>query len=189
VSFGQGDDGEMFVVGYDTGVIYRLDLENVDTTPLEVTTIAETSEYSPVLWRFTLTMPEHDWFGADFDDSSWSLAPGGFGREGTPGAFVRTDWRTNDIWLRREFQLPDASVPPQISALRIHHDEDAEVYLNGVAIDQFTRWTTGYVDVPLSASAVAALRPGRNVIAIHCRQNSGGQYIDAGLRKFSAPRR
>lgn len=189
VSFSRGDDGELFVVGYDTGVIYHLDLESVDTTPLELNSIAETSEHSPVLWRFTLDTPERDWFRASFDDSSWSLAPGGFGSEGTPGAVVRTDWRTNDIWLRREFQLTDLPVGLQIAALRIHHDEDAEVYLNGVAISQFTRWTTGYVDVPLSASAIATLRSGRNVIAIHCRQNSGGQYIDAGLLKYSAPQR
>jgi putative heme-binding domain-containing protein len=189
VSFSQGEDDEIFVVGYDTGVIYRLDLESIDLTPLQISTIAETAQHSPVLWRFTLTAPDYDWFGAAFDDSSWTEAPGGFGSQGTPGAFVRTDWQTQEIWLRREFQLPDTSVGLQNVALRLHHDEDAEVYLNGLEIGRFTRWTTEYVDVPLSASAVAVLRPGRNVIAIHCRQHSGGQYIDAGLLKFSAPRR
>ena len=38
--------------------------------------------------------------------------------------------RTNNIWLRKSFQLD--SVPDK-PALLIHHDEDAEVYINGTA--------------------------------------------------------
>ncbi|MBA3482752.1 MAG: PQQ-dependent sugar dehydrogenase [Pirellulales bacterium] len=184
VSFTRSDDGEIFVVGYDAGVVYRLDLEGVDMTPLVVNAIAETSEQGPIPWRFSFTGPADDWFNATFDDSSWSIAPGGFGTDGTPGAIVRTDWRTNEIWLRREFYLPAGTAGLQKVALRVHHDEDAEVYLNGVEIDRFTRWTSGYVDIPLSDRALAALRSGRNVIAIHCRQQSGGQYIDAGLIEY-----
>jgi hypothetical protein len=66
----------------------------------------------------------------------------------------------------------------------LHHDEDTEVYLNGVEAARLPRWTSGYVEVPVRAEAARTLRAGRNVMAIHCRQNSGGQYIDAGLVQF-----
>jgi hypothetical protein len=66
--------------------------------------------------------------------------------------------------------------------LRIHHDEDAQVYLNGVLAASPANYTTSYVYVPISQSARAALRPGQtNVIAVHCHQTTGGQFIDVGI--------
>ncbi len=65
--------------------------------------------------------------------------------------------------------------------LRIHHDEDAEVYLNGQRIGTFEGYSVGYVFVPLTEEALQALRPGTNTLAIHVRQTDGGQYIDVGF--------
>lgn len=181
-SFGCGSDGELFLVGYDDGVIYQLDLAAVNPVPLEVKVLADTSEHSPVRWRYTLQPPADEWVQPQFDDATWNYGPGGFGTRGTPGAVVRTEWSANHIWLRREFNLDAASASASRSInLRLHHDEDAEIFVNGVEAARLSRWTSGYVEVGLSPEAVRTLHPGRNVLAIHCRQNNGGQYIDAGL--------
>ena len=100
----------------------------------------------------------------------------GFGVRNTPGAAVRTNWNTNDIWIRRVFQI-DRNVPKQI-ALRIHHDEDVQVFLNGSQVLQQGGFTTGYETSTIPATA---LQTGTNVFAVHCRQTSGGQYIDVGI--------
>ena len=101
---------------------------------------------------------------------------------------MRTEWRTDDIWLRRAFEVPAATVKAaregRALALRLHHDEDAEIYLNGVEVARLPRWTSGYIDLPLTPDAAQALKEGSNVLAIHCHQNSGGQYIDAGLVEY-----
>ncbi len=189
VSFSEGSDGELYLVGYDAGVIYRMNLASVDPTPLETRVLADTSEHEPMPWRYSLQRPPDDWWRADFDDSQWTSAPGGFGTRGTPGAIVRTEWRTPDIWLRREFNIPadaERSDAPAV-ALRLHHDEDAQIYVNGVEAAQLPRWTSGYVEVPINAEAARTLRAGRNVMAIHCQQDGGGQYIDAGLVEFFRP--
>ena len=130
-------------------------------------------------WRFTMEGPAEDWFKAQFDDASWAQGAAGFGTRGTPGADIGTEWKTPDIWIRRTFELPDR--PLEYPHLAIHHVEDAEVYINGEKAAEFKRYTTGYRVVPLSAAAAKLLKPGKNALAIHCRQTNGGQYIDCGL--------
>jgi hypothetical protein len=130
-------------------------------------------------WRYTTAKPAAEWMTPVFDDSSWPEGVGGFGVSGTPGALWRTPWKTSDIWLRREFTLPE-SLPSALS-LVIHHDEDAEVYLNGVLAARLEGYAVGYEITQIRPEALAALKPGRNVMAIHCHQSTGGQYIDAGL--------
>lgn len=147
--------------------------------PPRVHTVVAHSREKAQLWRYTLARPAEEWFKPDFNDSSWKSGPGGFGTVGTPGAVVRTVWNTGAIWLRREIRLPER--PFTQLHLQLHHDEDVEVYLNGVLAARLAGYTTGYKEVPISEAARKALRPGANVLAVSCRQTGGGQYIDVGL--------
>jgi len=89
-------------------------------------------------------------------------------------------WNSADIWLRRTITLPAdiASIAPQFL---LHHDEDVEIYVNGVLALKASGYTADYEIAPMSAEARAALRAGANTIAVHCHQTTGGQYIDVGL--------
>lgn len=147
--------------------------------PPKVTVVVPTSQQQAVEWRYTTDNPGEGWFLPDFDDSGWRLGPGGFGTEGTPGAVVRTVWNTNDIWLRREFEL-ESPVPKGLQLL-IHHDENAEVYINGVPAARLRGYLVEYELCAISPLAARTLRPGKNVIAVHCRHRTGGQYIDVGI--------
>ncbi|MDB6134363.1 MAG: putative glucose/L-sorbosone dehydrogenase, distantly related to bacterial beta-galactosidase [Verrucomicrobiales bacterium] len=186
VSFCQDGQGELYLVGYDDGVIYHLDLGKVNPAPQRMTVLSPTAEQGPVPWRSTQSEPHEGWQRPDFDDSAWPLTPGGFGTPGTPAAVIRTRWATQDIWLRREFTVAETGEAP-VLAWRVHHDEDAELYLNGIETARLPRWTQGYATIKLSSEAARTLKEGRNVIAIHCRQSGGGQYIDAGLLEYAAP--
>ena len=73
----------------------------------KVTAIAPTAQKEAVLWRYTTDRPADDWFKPEFDAASWKEGPAGFGTQGTPGAVVRTEWKSSDIWLRREITIPD----------------------------------------------------------------------------------
>ncbi|MEE2781551.1 MAG: sugar-binding domain-containing protein [Planctomycetota bacterium] len=130
-------------------------------------------------WRYTKSRPAEDWFAADFNDSQWNAGKGGFGSASSPAAIVGTEWTEPDIWLRRTLQINGE--PPTEGYWRIHHDEDAEVYVNGKLVQTFPGYTQSATLVPLSPDTVAALKRGKNVIAVHCRQTDGGQYIDLGI--------
>jgi hypothetical protein len=183
-AFGEDADGELFIVGHDPHAIYRVDLSTADPSPTTVHELLATSERSGLTWRYTFATPPSGWETADFDDRSWTESAGGFGTRGTPGAIVRTEWRTDDIWIRRAFNVSVDELnrlDPDSVLLRIHHDEDAEVFLNGVLAASPRGFIADYTELPIAPAAARALRPGRNVIAIHCHQTTGGQYIDAGL--------
>ena len=172
---------------YDRAVI-KVDVDAARQANLgETALIAEpapkvvlpTSETDAQTWRYTTDKPAaEDWFKPTFDDATWKSASGGFGTEGTPGAHVRTEWRTPDIWLRREFDLKDIPAAPILS---MHHDEDAEVYINGVLAAKAPGYIAGYEEFEITPAAKATLKPGKNTIAVHCHQTGGGQYIDAGI--------
>lgn len=114
-----------------------------------------------------------------FNDSSWKEGSSGFGTPRTPHSVATTLWNSPDIWLRREVEI---DVPPVGKVqLWIYHDEDAEVYINGVAALKVSGNTVNYTSLPLSEAALAALKPGKNLVAVHCHQSVGGQYIDLGF--------
>jgi hypothetical protein len=150
--------------------------------PLE--TLIADSETNATSWRYRFETPDDSasgarWFDARYDDSSWAQGPAGFGTQGTPGAVVRTTWSTNDIWLRRSFEL--AAAPRGRVRFRCHHDEDVEIYVNGVLAARAGGYTTGYELLALTREGASALRAGANLLAVHCKQTKGGQYVDVGI--------
>ena len=128
-------------------------------------------------WRYTFEKPANGWETSKFDDQSWEKGEAGFGTE-VPNSRVSTKWTTKNIWLRKEFVLESI---PQEPVLVLHHDEDSQVYLNGQLISDLTGYTTNYEILPLNDKQASALVKGQNLLAIHCSQTNGGQYIDAHI--------
>jgi hypothetical protein len=144
------------------------------------TIVVPCARTAPATWRYTTNEPAANWQAADFDASAWPEGVASFGTEGTPGAIVHTPWSTADIWLRRELTLPDK----KFHNLRFYvdHDEDVEIYVNGVFASSEPSFTSSYVPLDIEPAALQLLKPGATVtVAVHCHQTEGGQNIDVGL--------
>ena len=131
------------------------------------------------VWKYTTQQPGGDWVAPGFEASGWRDGFGGFGSVGTPGLRVNTAWESPDIWLRSEFSVEGP--PPSGLKLRVYHDEDAVVHINGVVAARLPGFLNSYVEVDVSAEALSTLHTGRNSVAVHCHQTTGGQGIDVGI--------
>jgi len=175
---------------YDRAMV-KMDVERVRAMnhklylePPVMKMVVASSQQKGQVWRYTTSAPAAGWQEQGFDDSQWQEGCGGFGTEATPGAVVRSVWSGSEIWLRRSFELKRI---PQTVSLLIHHDEDADVHINGRLIADLAGFTTSYTRIALDEKSCEALQKGRNTLAVHCRQSGGGQYIDVGLVEVIEP--
>ncbi len=141
--------------------------------------VIPTAREQAATWRYTTKPPGKGWFQPGFNDANWKQGPGGFGTPKTPGATVRTEWKTSEIWLRREIELPAGRTDNLM--LLVHHDEDIEIHINGFRAARAKGYLTDYEPFEIDGPALASLKPGKNLIAIRCQQTGGGQYIDVGF--------
>ncbi len=148
--------------------------------PPKVTEIVPTGRTAPQEWSYTTARPAAAWTKVGFDDSKWQKGQAGFGSEGTPGVAIHTKWTSEDIWIRKSITIPaDAKGNLQFLA---YHDEDVEIYVNGILASGQGGFTTSYTPLAISPAALTLLKPGANVtVAVHCHQTTGGQGIDVGL--------
>lgn len=147
--------------------------------PPKVSTNLPTSEKEPRIWSYsTDEQAPAGWETPQFA-GSWKKGPGGFGTAETPNSVVRTTWDSPVIRVRQEFDL--AELPEGRVAIRMFHDEDATVWLNGKKVLTTTDYTAGYQTFATQHEAKDVLKQGKNVLAIECKQTRGGQFIDAGI--------
>jgi len=107
---------------------------------------------------------------ADFDDSAWPEQTGPVEyrppRNGPDGP--------SHLYLRRTFTVDDK----EYTAVRLRflgaRGQKAEIHLNGVLLAELLESPrSGYTAVALQPAAVALLRRGENVLAVHCSHPEG----------------
>jgi L-glutaminase (EC 3.5.1.2) len=101
------------------GVAYRF----MGTEDVELDPLVPTSEQGEWYGSYTTTQPAANWKDNNFNDSSWKKDKGAFGTKiNEPTA--KTDWTTENIWVRRHIVL-DEDVQGKQIYLEFSNDDDA----------------------------------------------------------------
>ncbi len=132
-------------------------------------------------WKYSLSQPGNGWNLPDFNDASWKQAAGAFSTDNN----APNKWTTHDIWVRRIFKLSNTDFGDL--KLNLHHDDNVEVFINGVLAYKADGWNNAPELFDISDAAKSTLKKGENVLAIHCENTAGGAYLDAGLVDETKP--
>jgi Domain of unknown function (DUF4965)/Domain of unknown function (DUF1793)/Domain of unknown function (DUF5127)/Domain of unknown function (DUF4964) len=126
--------------------------------------------------KYTETAPTNGWALPQFNDNEWGTGGAPFTDDKTK---AKTLWASKDIWLRRTFTINNVNVDRLF--LKLYHDDNVEVYLNGVKIYSNVGWTSDFELIPLKDEVKNKLKKGVNLLAIHCANTAGAAWLDAGL--------
>ncbi len=126
--------------------------------------------------KYITDVPEKGWEQAGFNDGNWNSGKGAFGNPGAQG--VGTNWRTKEIWVRREFTIPAISSGSNLYLI-YSHDDDFELYLNGHQIVNTGRSAKSNVLLKIDSGLLKS--GGKNMLAAHCLDRGGLSYLDFGL--------
>ena len=142
--------------------------------------IVPMADEGPWTGLYTRQTPNAGWQAPDFDAQGWKKGQAAWGSDGL--SFVRTHWRdkNSDLYVRRTFSLTSADLSSDLW-LMYSHDDVFEIYINGTKVaDTGETWREG-VKLHLTPELKRLLKEGKNVIAAHCHNTTGGAYTDFGL--------
>lgn len=154
------------------GTVYRF----MGKEPVEYKTVLAAADEKNYTCKFTETDPGNGWDNPQFNDSSWKTGTAPFSDDKTA---AKTVWTSRNLWVRRTFTINDLNFNKL--TLRLHHDDEAEVYLNGEKISEQNAANGDLQYITLSQAAISKLKKGENVLALHCTNTGGGAWLDAGF--------
>jgi hypothetical protein len=126
--------------------------------------------------KYTESEPGEGWMNASFNDSQWKTGTAPFGDN---KSLAKTEWLSKNIWMRRSFTLNELNFNNLF--LKLNHDDNVAVYLNGEKIYSHVGWLNKYQYYPIPEDVKKKLKKEGNVLAVHVANTAGGQWLDAGI--------
>ena len=154
------------------GSVYRF----LGKTEIIYKTIVPASDEMDYQAAYTETNPGDGWMNSSFDDSHWKNGIAPFGNDKVAS---KTKWLTKDIWVRRKITINQHDLNNLF--LKLQHDDDVEVFLNGEMLYSIKGYTHKFIFIPIKDEVKNKIKQGENILAVHVKNNRGGSWLDAGI--------
>ena len=138
----------------------------------EYKTILPAADESAYQANYTFNKPADGWIASAFDDAKWQKGTAPFGDDDA----AKTKWKSDDLYYRRKFTTAKTTVGKRY--LKLNHDDNVEVFINGKQIYKKEGWVHEYIYIPIEESVLTS---GENILAIHVKNSAGGRFLDAGI--------
>lgn len=126
------------------GKVYRFLGEEGKT----FTTLLPAADEANFQAKYTETQPAAGWETAQFNADNWKAGVAPFGDNNSSD---KTFWKSKNIWVRRNFDLKELNFKKIY--LKISHDDNVEVFLNGEKIYTKNGWDDKYEYIELNDAA------------------------------------
>ena len=120
------------------------------------------------------------WADGNAGTNGWKKQKAAWGSDGLDHVSNKWSKENSDIYIRREVELTAEQLAADLY-LKYSHDDVFELYINGKQVVSTGETWVDNVVLHLDADLKKLLHAGKNVIAAHCHNTTGGAYADFGL--------
>ncbi len=120
------------------------------------------------------------WAAENAATNGWKKEKAAWGSDGLDNVSNKWSRENSDIYIRREVSLTAEQLAEDLY-LKYSHDDVFELYVNGKQVASTGETWVDNVVLHLDADLKKLLHAGKNVIAAHCHNTTGGAYADFGL--------
>ncbi len=140
-------------------------------------------------WEGVVTreVQKDGWEAETFDASAWKTEKAAWGSDGLQNIGTKWSKEGSDIYIRRSVELTAQQLQEDLY-LKYSHDDVFEIFINGTKVASTGETWVDDVTLHLDGDLKKLLHSGKNVIAAHCHNTTGGAYADFGLFKNVKPK-